>query len=488
MKIQSSRAPHVPGELLVKLKPGLDAEGLRRFAADHGARLLETIEMPASMKEQFQGDLVRLSVGPGECARVAEFSQDARVCYAEPNALVYAPVPASVPRAGGLPQQLANQPVAAQGLALRPSHREVAIKTAGAALLMAAGGMAGAWVGHLAGSWVHQLLGGVSLALPGALAGYLLGESLARREEFPDRPQPRSRPVNLDPRQWALDNQGQSWGKVDADIDAPEAWATTRGSRQAIVAVMDTGLDYLHPALAGNLWQNPEDGSFGYNAIKDNHDPMDSDSHGTHCGGIIAANGCDGVYGVSPQARLMAIKFMENKGNMADAIKGLAFATRHGARLTSHSWTSPTFSQAFKDALAASPALHILAAGNDRQNLDFEPTYPASYDLPNTLRVAATDRRNRLYHYSNFGRHHVDTAAPGHDIYSCVPEGGYRSMTGTSMAAPMVAGVANLVLAQHPDLTNAELKERLMRVTRVPSLCWTVASGGVINAARALKD
>ena len=494
MTVTSTRPTHVAGELLVKLKPGLNQQGIQDFAADHEAVVLEHIDMPPAMRDSFHGDLVRLSLPSSETEQQAiqSFGRDPRVCYAEPNALVYAEpqhqdsslplptvAPPSLPQIPSLPR-VPSLPGGISGQTIYPAQREILLGVGGAALL----GLGGA----LAGSVVARYAGGITLALAGGMAGWLLGRHWAEREESPERPQPRHLPANLDARQWALDNQGLEWGKVDADIDAPEAWAVTTGSRQPIVAVFDTGIVYHHPALAGNLWTNPEDGSHGYDAIHDSHDPMDLDSHGTHCSGIIAANGSDGIYGVSPQARVMGIKFMNGQGRVSDAIKGLAFATEHGARITSHSWTSELYNQSFRDALAASPALHILAAGNEGKSLDEINVYPASYDLPNTLRVGASDRQNRLYLYSNYGRKHVDTVAPGQDIYSCVPDGGYRSMTGTSMAAPMVAGVANLVLARHPDISNEELKERLMRATRVPSLCWKVGSGGVINAARAVKD
>lgn len=459
------RANQVAGEVLVKLRPGLNRAGMKELAAAHGARLLEQVDTPAG----FGGDLVRLAAGD---AAVADLRRNPRVCYAEPNYWIYAQRPAEsvIASAGFVPR--VSSPT--------PATREVLMSAAGATAL----GLGGA----LAGSWLAGYPGGIGLALVGGLAGGWLGRRLANLEEWPEPAQERLLPANLERRQWALDNQGQEWGKNDADVDAPEAWAVTTGSRQPIVAVMDTGIDYRHPALAGNLWTNPEDGSHGYNAIDNNHDPMDGDNHGTHCGGIIAANGRDGVYGVSPQARLMGIKFMNERGTMADAIKGLAFADRHGARVVSHSWTTPHFSQAFKDALAASPALHILAAGNEGQNLDEGPIFPASYDLPNSLRVGASDRHNRLVSFSNYSRHHVDTVAPGQHIYSCLRDGAYGSLSGTSMAAPLVAGVANLVLARHPDISNEELKARLMRATRIPSMTWKVASGGVLNAARAVKD
>lgn len=483
MKVMSSNVPpRAAQEVLVKLKAGLDRQAMQKFASQHQATLLEHIEMPAVMREAFDGELVRLGVSSPEQA-ITDLSRDARVTYAEPNHLVYPePLHESRPSTRNLLPTTPTLPrlVGARGLGISQAHQEVLLAGGGAILL----GLAGAWAGSLLGK--HPV--GMALALGAGLVGGLVGSHLATREEPPEPPQERLVPQNLDPRQWALDNQGQDQGKLDADVDAPEAWArlSPQGRGAHVIAVLDTGVDSAHPALAGSLWSNPEDGSHGFDAINGNHDTQDNSNHGTHCSGIIAANGKDGVYGISPGAKLMPIKFMEKeKGTIADAIKGLAFATEHGARVTSNSWFCMGYNRAFRDALKASPALHILAAGNNGWPLSARM---GTYNLPNTVTVAASDRHNRLWEGSNYGRGQVDLAAPGHEVLSCVPNGEYKVFSGTSMATPLVAGVADLVLSKYPEISNEELKERLLRVTRVPALRWKVTSGGVLNAARAVKD
>ncbi len=309
---------------------------------------------------------------------------------------------------------------------------------------------------------------------------------------------------------WGLHNEGQNGGKVDADIDAPEAWKFTTGKNQSegapIIAVIDTGVDYNHPDLKANMWVNPgeipgngidDDGNgvvddvHGYNAQTKSGDPMDDDQHGTHCSGTIGAvgNNGQGVVGVNHKANIMAVKFLgPNGGTLAGAIDGLIYATKNGARVTSNSWGGGGYNQALRDTLANSPALHIFAAGNERNNNDAKPAYPASYDLPNVISVAATDRNDKLSSFSNWGEKSVDLAAPGSAILSTVPGGKYESFNGTSMACPHVSGVAGLLLAEDPTLSNAKLKSLLLdSVDLVPALAGKTVTGGRLNAASALQ-
>ncbi len=300
---------------------------------------------------------------------------------------------------------------------------------------------------------------------------------------------PQNLPADLSPNLWGMHNTGQNGGKVDTDIDAPEAWAITTGNRDHIIAVIDTGCDYNHKTLASNIWTNPADGTHGFNAITGSHDPMDDHYHGTHCSGTIGGNGTDGVYGVNHQASIMPVKFLSGSGGgtLADAIKGIVFATDNGARLTSNSWGGGPYNQALKDAFASSPALHLVAAGNDSNNNDASPTYPCTYDLDNIVSVAASDRNEKLASFSNYGATTVDLSAPGVAIYSTAPGNKYKNLDGTSMATPHVSGVAGLIVAQYPDISNEELKARLMNsVDDVPSFHGKMISGGRLNAARAL--
>lgn len=291
-------------------------------------------------------------------------------------------------------------------------------------------------------------------------------------------------------------------------LNAPAAWDVTHGSKQKgpLVAVMDSGADYNHPDLAANIWTNPgeipgngldDDGNgvvddvHGFNAAARTGDPMDDGSHGTHVHGTIGAvgNNGQGVVGVNWEANLMPVKFLaQGYGDTADAIEGILYATKMGARLTSNSWGGINYSQALFDALEASPALHICAAGNDSFNNDVRPVYPAGYNLPNLVSVAATNAEGKLASFSNFGLDSVHVAAPGDKIYSTLPGNQYGYKSGTSMAAPHVTGVAALVLNEFPEISNEELKDRLLfAVDRSPDLQGKLISGGHLNAAKAVE-
>lgn len=311
---------------------------------------------------------------------------------------------------------------------------------------------------------------------------------------------------------WGLHNTGQDGGKADADIDAPEAWIITTGKNQAqggpLVAVIDTGVDYTHKDLKENIWVNPgeipgdgidNDGNgviddvHGYNAINDSGNPMDDNDHGSHTSGTIGAKGnnAEGVAGVNWNANIMGVKFLSGSGGgtLADAVKGIFYATKMGARVTSNSWGGGGYNQALKDALANSPALHIFAAGNNSNDNDASASYPASYDLPNIVAVAATDRNDQLADFSNWGAKTVDLAAPGVDIYSTIPGGKYEAFSGTSMATPHVTGAVALMLSLFPSLTNEQIVSRLLNSTdKLPQLDGKVASGGRLNASNALED
>lgn len=291
-------------------------------------------------------------------------------------------------------------------------------------------------------------------------------------------------------------------------LNAPAAWDLTHGSKQKgpLIAIMDSGADYLHPDLAPNIYVNPgeipgngvdDDGNgviddvHGFNAAARSGDPMDDGSHGTHVHGTIGAvgNNGQGVVGVNWEANLMPVKFLaQGYGDTADAIEGILYATKMGARLTSNSWGGINYSQALFDTLAASPALHICAAGNDSFNNDVRTVYPAGYDLPNLLAVAATNADGQLAAFSNYGINSVHVAAPGDKIYSTLPGNQYGYKSGTSMATPGVTGVAALALTEHPDLSNDQLKDRLLfAVDRSPELQGKVFSGGHLNAAKAVE-
>jgi subtilisin family serine protease len=315
---------------------------------------------------------------------------------------------------------------------------------------------------------------------------------------------------------WGLNNDGQTGGKPDADIDMPEAWDVTTTS-DVVVAVIDTGVDYTHEDLAANMWVNPgetpgdgidNDGNgyiddlYGYDFANDDPDPMDDHSHGTHVAGTIGAVGNNGigVTGVNWDVQIMAIKFLDASGNgtTSDAVDAINYAVQMGASLSNNSWGgNEPFSQALYDAIAAArnrDHVFVAGAGNgdifgNGQNNDTNPFYPAAYNLDNIISVAATDASDQRATFSNYGLSSVDLAAPGVNILSTVPGNTYQSASGTSMATPHVAGVASLVRAQHPDWTYEQVVNQILgTVDPVSSMQGITVTGGRLNAASALGN
>lgn len=311
---------------------------------------------------------------------------------------------------------------------------------------------------------------------------------------------------------YGLHNTGQTGGTEDADIDAPEAWATHTGRTQSdggtLLAVVDTGIDYNHPDLKDNMWTNTgevagdgidNDGNgviddvYGYNAFDDSGDPMDGHSHGTHCAGTIAAKGNNGVgvAGVNHDANLMAVKIFSDSGrtSVAAIVRGIQYSTKMGARITSNSWGGGRANEGIKSAFAESSALHLMAAGNSGSDNDRRPHFPSSYDLPNNIAVAATDHNDQLARFSCYGATSVDIAAPGVNILSTVNGGGYKSYSGTSMATPHVAGAALLVADANPGISNEDLIARLMEGgDQKPQLAGKVVTGARLNVANAIAE
>jgi subtilisin family serine protease len=312
--------------------------------------------------------------------------------------------------------------------------------------------------------------------------------------------------------QWSLQNTGQRDGKRGADICATRAWAKTTGSNRVVVAVIDTGVDYRHTDLAGNIWTRPaglapysdrELGTFddlhGFDAADMDGDPMDDNGHGTHCAGIVGAEGDnqEGVSGVNWHVQIMPLKFLDasGRGSLRAAIECINYCIarkRDGVnvRIISASWGSNFGSRALRDAIRRAGEegiLFVAAAGNDSTNNDRLPHYPSNYDLPNLIAVAALNRQDNLARFSNFGARSVHIAAPGAEILSTWLNNEYEEHSGTSMATPEVSGVAALVLAAHPNLTVGELRARLLgSVDKIAALEGKVASGGRLNAARAV--
>jgi subtilisin family serine protease len=340
---------------------------------------------------------------------------------------------------------------------------------------------------------------------------------------------------------WGLNNTSQNHriadppppeasGKVDADIDAPEAWVDETGDSETVIAVVDTGVAINHPDLNDSLWTNP--GEIAGNDIDDDDnnkvddvhgwdfglddaslvDPanIEGSDHGTHVAGTIAAemNNATGVAGVCPDCKIMVLKFMRpidtngdgQKDSMAgflsDELEALAYARQKDADIINASFSTFFFSMRERRAyirLHQAGILAVAAAGNSSLDNDlglvsqeffaFSPEYPASFDVPSIVSVAASNHDDRYgmftgcamdlvdwkCDFTNWGHESVDLAAPGTDIRSTVPSNSYRVFNGTSMAAPHVAGVAGLIESHHPDYGPGKLKHALMNSVDTPN-------------------
>ncbi|AKV67092.1 Alkaline phosphatase [Microcystis panniformis FACHB-1757] len=308
---------------------------------------------------------------------------------------------------------------------------------------------------------------------------------------------------------WGLHNTGQSGGTPDADIDAPEAWDIQKGNPNLVIGVIDTGVDYNHQDLVGNIWTNPgeipndgidNDGNGyvddirGWDFAYNDNNPSDVYGHGTHVSGTIAGKGNNGVgvTGVAWNAKIMPLKFLDDQGygSTSNAILAINYATAKGVKLTNNSWGGGGYSQALYNAINAAGqagALFIAAAGNDALNTDVSPHYPSSYDLANIISVASTTRTDSLSWFSNYGLTSVDLGAPGSEIYSTTPGNTYATYSGTSMASPHVTGAAALLWSQNPTWTAQQVKNTLMNTgDPLASLAGKTVSGKRLNVFNAL--
>lgn len=326
---------------------------------------------------------------------------------------------------------------------------------------------------------------------------------------------------------WGLQNTGQTVGGIvgtyGADISAPAAWDISTGSRSSVVAVVDSGIDYNHPDLAANVWSAPaaftvniggqsvrcEAGTHGFDVLSRTCNPLDDNGHGTHVSGTIGAVGNNGVgvAGVNHVASIMAIRIFDATGSglISDAVDALEFALQAkqilgagaNVRVLSNSWGwSGEPSQALLDQINRADTANMLfvaAAGNGgldgvSDDNDVTPYYPATYQAPNVVSVAATTNRDALAPFSNYGAQSVDLGAPGVLVLSTLPGGGYDSWSGTSMATPHVSGAAALVLSRC-NLDTANLKSALLTgVDPVTALLNITTTGGRLNVNKAIRS
>jgi subtilisin family serine protease len=294
-------------------------------------------------------------------------------------------------------------------------------------------------------------------------------------------------------------------------ISAPAAWDAATDCAAIPVAIIDSGVDYGHPDLAANIWTNSADAAgdgvdndgngylddaMGWDFAADDNDPMDQNGHSTHVAGTIAAVGgnAQGVAGLCWDGQIMALRAFDAEGNgtVADVIEAMQYARVKGAKVVNASYAGADFSQAEYDAISllnGSGMLMVVAAGNEGADNDRLPSYPAGYDLPNIIAVAATDGNDRLAFFSNFGPATVHVAAPGDSILSTYVGNDYAFGSGTSMAGPHVSGLAALVWNENPGLTASQVKGRILDgVDRLADLSGKILTAGRINAANSMLN
>jgi subtilisin family serine protease len=299
----------------------------------------------------------------------------------------------------------------------------------------------------------------------------------------------------------------EQWGLIaEHGIRAPAAWEVTTGSREVVVALLDSGIDRSHPDLAANVWTNPseiadngrdDDGNghvddvHGWDYCSDEPDPVDDHGHGTHVAGIVGAVGDDGtgIAGVAWQVRLLPLKVLcaDGTGRLSDAVAALDDTLAAGIPISNNSWSwSGAPSEAMADTIAAAASAgHLFVAAAGAQS-SAGATYPAAYGHANVIAVAATDGAGALWSGSNRGSK-VHLGAPGTGVVSTAPGGGYTSATGTSAAAAHVSGAAALLRSVDPQRTGQALRDRLLASVRpLPGLGGMVTSGGLLDAGAAL--
>lgn len=413
----SEFARHVPGEIIVKLKPGVTAQGFlsKKSFSTFGLRASREIKLSYQKL-----NVLRVGEEKSLEGAIAALKSNPDVVYAEPNYIYSA--------------------------AVMPKEKSVA----------------------------HKRL---------------------EKSPFADR----SAATPDDPsfgQLWGLRNTGSNEpqgkaGVEGADVNALKAWDITKGSRNVRIAIIDTGIDYNHPDLKGNV-----DAEHGYNFANDSKDAMDDNGHGTHCAGTIGAihDNKIGVAGVMSEVTMIPVKFLDagGSGSLEGAVKAIDYATNLNVDLMSNSWGGGGRSQALYEAIQRAADKGIIftaAAGNSSSNNDSSPSYPASYDVPNVVSVAALTAQNDLAYFSSYGRNSVHIAAPGHNILSTLKGGGYEVMSGTSMATPHVSGVLGLLLAKEGRMPFAQMKERLtMTGVPVAALRGKTQTASRIDAYNLLTD
>lgn len=278
--------------------------------------------------------------------------------------------------------------------------------------------------------------------------------------------------------------QSGSFTQSGAPIDAQESWSIVSSTASPItVAIIDTGIDLTHTVFTstGALWVNSgevpsngidDDGNGyiddinGWNFVANTNSPQDDDGHGTHVSGIVLGTTED-IRATTPEpakVRLMALKFLDANGvgTTSDAIEAIYYAANNGAKVLNNSWGGGGYSASLLDAISYSYShntVFVAAAGNAANNNDASPTYPASYNVPNVVSIAASTDWDSLASFSNFGAKTVHIGSPGASILSTLPGNTWGRASGTSMATPFVSGVAALMLRESPTMNGYQIKQ-----------------------------
>ena len=301
------------------------------------------------------------------------------------------------------------------------------------------------------------------------------------------------------PNQWALADP--------AATGAQEAWTQSNGSG-VVVAVLDTGVQLNHPDLAGAIWTNPgeiagngrdDDNSgivddvHGANMFDHSNNVNDDHGHGTHVAGIVAARQGNGVggSGIAPGAQVMPVKVLDSSmgGNTDTLSLGIRYAVDRGAKIINVSINTDSPTESVKSAVRYAGergAIVVASAGNNGRDIDVTPSYPASLADPAVLAVGAQTAEGTLWQLSNTGTLSVDLAAPGARIASTAMGSAYQSRSGTSAAAPFVAGSLALLSAARPDLSMAALRQAITETTQQTSLLTSLLGGGRLDVAAAM--
>jgi subtilisin family serine protease len=459
-----------------RLLSTLQLRGLNQQVID--GRLPEAVGGDFVDANALGGDPAHKRAGPRIVVGFQDFAENETLAYVYAAALRAAGFRVSVRDTGGL------RPAAVSAL----RHGRIGMYP----------GYSGSLLGYLGGTSLKRSLARIG-AEPLALApaqdrnSFVMKADVARTlgvrtlsdlaRFWPKAPAARAAPrAEPDPR------QGEQWAfSSDSVLDVPSAWELSQGAG-VTVAVVDSGARLDHPDLAPNIWTNFDE--VPGNGIDDDHngfvddvhgvdlttaapqqDLSDGNGHGTHVAGIIAAaaNG-RGVVGVAPKARIMTVKVLDaaGQGTTAGVEAGIRYAVANGARIINLSLAGDSPDPRVDAAIAYAAQANVLvvaAAGNEGRDIDVQPTYPAAIVAPNLISVAATtpDNGRDIASFSNYGQLAVQVAAPGDGILSTSNTGDYVQESGTSMAAPMVSGVAALMASANPRLGAADLRALLLQ-------------------------